>query len=368
MFQVLDPVNQTLIFSAVLGLVILLSIRANNEPGFLTVRQSQQLKGLAILAVFFSHIGYFLASDQRFLYPLSTLAGVGVNIFLVLSGFGLTTSALAKTSGVWEFYRKRIQKIYLPVWVVMAIFLVLDYFVLRKSYPLDSVIKGFVGFFPRANLYVDLNSPLWYFTFITFFYLVFPWLFVRKTKWLAPLVLLLISYAILQLPLPVDAVVLGLYKLHYWGFPLGMLLALAGPYLAKCLQSRPVKVLTIPLLAAIIVVTYYTAINSNIGQGNLEQLSSIITTLGFIGIVGLIKFKVGFLKIMGDYSYEIYLLHWPLMYSYDFLYSRLSPAVATFLYLLISLALGWLLQKLVSFLAGGLAKEPRYQTALKKRY
>ena len=51
------------------------------------------------------------------------------------------------------------------------------------------------------------------------------------------------------------------------------------------------------------------------------------------------------LELWGIYSYEIYLLHWPLMYRFDFVYKILPPALATCLYLFIFIGLGMVLQR-----------------------
>lgn len=58
------------------------------------------------------------------------------------------------------------------------------------------------------------------------------------------------------------------------------------------------------------------------------------------------KIEFGALSILGLYSYEIYLIHWPIMYHYDFLFSWLPAGVATFAYLGVFIALGMGLKKL----------------------
>ena len=66
------------------------------------------------MMVIFSHIGYFLDAGKQFTYPWSVAGGVGVDIFLFLSGFGLTMSALKTDLGIFQFYIKRLPRIYLP--------------------------------------------------------------------------------------------------------------------------------------------------------------------------------------------------------------------------------------------------------------
>src|SRR3989338_9912847 len=109
-----DPISQTIIFSLLLAAGILLLLK-KSTAGTMTTTQTNQLKGLAILMVIFSHVGYFLSTDTRFLYPLSVAGGVGVNLFLFLSGFGLTASSLKNKLPVWSFYKKRLSKIFWPM-------------------------------------------------------------------------------------------------------------------------------------------------------------------------------------------------------------------------------------------------------------
>jgi len=47
--------------------------------------------------------------------------------------------------------------------------------------------------------------------------------------------------------------------------------------------------------------------------------------------------------LIGTYSYEMYLLHWPLLSRYDFLYRTLPASLATFAYLALFIGLGWIM-------------------------
>ena len=100
LIKVSDPTLQTVFFSIIFLSLLLLSIRKNDTETFFSKEATNQLKGFSILAIIFSHIGYFLSSDTRFLYPFSVLAGVGVNLFLFLSGFGLTISQISKSKSI----------------------------------------------------------------------------------------------------------------------------------------------------------------------------------------------------------------------------------------------------------------------------
>jgi peptidoglycan/LPS O-acetylase OafA/YrhL len=47
-----------------------------------------------------------------------------------------------------------------------------------------------------------------------------------------------------------------------------------------------------------------------------------------------------FLTLVGEYSYEIYLIQWPIMYRYDFLYKNLPASLATVLYIFVFIGIG----------------------------
>src|SRR3989338_5406688 len=161
MIPVPDPLLQTIIVFAALATGVFL-FRSKNTEDVLGRQSTLALKGFAILAVIFSHIGYFLVADHSFLFPLSTLAGVGVDIFLLLSGFGLTMSALSKNRPVLDFYLRHAKKVYLPMWIVVAILFLADFFLLGHTYSAIYIAHTFAGFFPSAGLWTDVNSPLWF--------------------------------------------------------------------------------------------------------------------------------------------------------------------------------------------------------------
>jgi peptidoglycan/LPS O-acetylase OafA/YrhL len=348
-----DPIFQTYIFVIGLAFFTLVTLRKDKDRHEMLISHTNELKGLAILLVLFSHVGYFLSSDTRFLYPLSAGGGVGVNIFLFLSGFGVTASMLKKQLKPWEFYKRRLPTIYIPMWVVLTLVLILDFLLLQRIYPSTTLVKNYLGFFPRADIFLDLNSPLWYFSFILFYYLVFPWVFVKKYTSVSALIIFLISLLILDTRLPVVFDVHKLYVLHTLAFPLGMIFAtflnlkplteIKEQFFQLRESHRKIahlfRVLFLWILAILV---YYTLIESGVGKGlKTEQVVSIFITLAFVLFVLLKRYKSNFLVLLGIYSYEIYLIQWPLMYRYDFIYKYVPAGLGTLLYIFVLLALGW---------------------------
>ncbi len=81
----------------------------------------------------------------------------------------------------------------------------------------------------------------------------------------------------------------------------------------------------------------------------MEEIISLITMFSLIGIFMLSKLDFKLFAIFGDYSYEVYLLHWPLLYRFNLFYS-LPPFLIVVLQLVSVIILGFLLQKLVEFI------------------
>ncbi|MFA6467051.1 MAG: acyltransferase [Patescibacteria group bacterium] len=358
-----NPVLSTNIFIVIFIITLLLTIRSKASQEFFSQAVSQELKGLATLMIIFGHIGYFLVSDHRFLFPLSISAGVGVNLFLFLSGYGLASSALSKSLSIFQFYKKRLAKLFIPMWIVLVVFLLLDYFILSRTYSWTYIWHSFLGWFPVADLASDLNSPLWYFSFILFYYLIFPLVFSKKYYWLTAIIIYFISYYLLRYNTVNSVDVLKLYKVHLLAFPLGVLIA--GLYfnrnrwisIIKTIktilnhQSFTKKMIYYVIFFSLLFVVAYTAYHSNVGDKPMrEQLTSLLTLLAVLVVFLIKKFDWKIFSLFGLYSYEIYLLHWPLLYRYDMLYKYIPAWLATVLYLVIFVALAWVLKKVSSLL------------------
>ncbi len=355
------PQLQTLLFLIVFGLALIFSSKRYHPHFSLAKPLTNELKGFAILGIIFSHIGYFLSKDPRFLFPLSIFAGLGVNLFLFLSGFGLATSYLKNGHTIKLFYKKRLQRIFIPLWIVLIFLLLFDWATLHITYPWQTILGNFLGWYPTADIYQDLNSSLWYFSLILFYYLIFPLVFHRKIAYLSPIIITVISYLLFSYFLPSSAMVLKLYNLHFIAFPLGIVLALVNKNtntITNQLSQLWNKTHLIPktlrffILAILLLGFSYFSINSNVGQGLAkEQLTSLFSMglLLFIFVLKSLHFKL--LSLFGTYSYEIYLIHWPLVYRYDLLYKYLPPFLATLFYLVLFIILGYLLQKAVQLIS-----------------
>lgn len=347
--SIAHPIFQTIIFAVVLGVVFLCTLRRKKGTELFPLETTNELKGFAILAILLGHIAYSLFQHQTFLFPLSVFAGMGVDLFLFLSGFGLACSALKTQLSRKEFYEKRLGKIFFSLWIVLFLFFVIDFFALDKTYPLREIISSFFGFFPRADLTQNINSPLWYITFILFYYLIFPWVFNKNHPVFSSVGLYILTWLLLQLTLPLNPSVKHLYELHAFAFPLGVAFSAFLPRISPFLFEKKSPIISLLVICATVLLLYF-GIHSGVGKEVwLEQGISLLLVFFILVIFILKQFEFRFLSLLGTYSHEIYLLHWPIMSRYDFLYTVLPAGVATLLYVGIFLCLGfsfsWILKK-----------------------
>lgn len=359
-----EPIQQTYIFIVILTIFIIFSFRKLKEAPIFDVSITNELKGLGILMVIFSHIGYFLVDNTRFLYPLSVAGGVGVNLFFFLSGYGLSISAFKKSRSVLDFYKDRILKLVVPLWIVLIFIILSDYLILSKIYPFNEILYSFSGYFPVADLYNNINSPLWFITPIIIYYLIFPLIFHKKYLYLSGILLIIFSYILLFNQNIIDFFVsktifnydvLSLYQIHFAAFPLGMISAdlIFNQNIFRNIKFNPL-LQGLLVFSAIIIICYFS-INSFVGiDKTKEQFISLIVSLLMVFVFVFKNIKITLLSLFGIYSYEIYLVHWPILSRYDIFFNILPPALAVILYLLLFLGIGFILQKTTNFLTNKL--------------
>jgi peptidoglycan/LPS O-acetylase OafA/YrhL len=115
-----------MIVIAVLIAVFFLTFRKSKHTEFFPISVTQELKGLGILTVVFAHFAYMLVTNADFLFPLSIIAGVGVDLFLFMSGYGLSVGMLKRPLPVLDFYKRRLIKIFIPFWIAIILIFAAD--------------------------------------------------------------------------------------------------------------------------------------------------------------------------------------------------------------------------------------------------
>jgi peptidoglycan/LPS O-acetylase OafA/YrhL len=352
-----------LVFVIIAGGLLVSSRRRGAGESLFPISVTQELKGLAILLVYFSHIGNFLVSDHRFLAPLSGISQVGVDLFLVLSGYGLSVSMLKRPQSKRAFYY-RLVKLFIPFWLILTVLLVADALILDRDYGGGTIILGYLGVFLTSVLSQDINAPFWFITWITGCYLLFPLIFSKARLWLSALIMLVIGSLLVAIKPAFLSQIMFLYQLHYAAFPAGMLLAWLGygqnparltPHWHRLMrqlsnlgvgQALLLRWSVMGLLLIGLAILNPHAHNHD--NAWLRQLINLSAALLIVSLFVLKRLRLSLLGLLGIYSFELYLIHWPLLSRYDLLFANLPDWLATLLYLPILIGLGSLLQKFAS--------------------
>jgi peptidoglycan/LPS O-acetylase OafA/YrhL len=300
-------------------------------------------------------------------------AGVGVDLFLFMSGFGLTLGLLKKRMSPLEFYRRRLIKVFIPLWVMLLLLFAADALLLHLYYSPLYMLRSLLGWFPTANGYIDVNSPYWYISWLLMFYLLLPLLFSATRPWLTAIALAVIANLVAIID-PLDLQVDWLHRLHTNAFSLGMIVAWAiheprgeTNQLAirlKNFRTHAPPWLRYPLLVVMLVAAAYFAANNassswptlgpaleRVGFDQsyfIGQATSLLAMIALLIFFSLKRIEFRFLYLFGVYSFETYLMHWPLMSRYDVFFHHAPAWLAPLLWLSAFIALAWLLEKVTT--------------------
>ena len=362
-----DDIYQTnLIVIAVLIAVVLFTFKRAKHTDLFPVSVTQELKGLGILTVVFAHFAYMLVTNADFLFPLSIIAGVGVDLFLFMSGYGLTVGMLKKPLPIFEFYKRRVIKIFIPFWVAIILIFAANAIFLDIHYTVPYMIQSLLGWFPTAEGFNDVNSPFWYITWMMMFYILFPLVFSTKRPWLSAIILSVIA-TLIGVYNPLEMGDNWLHRLHTVAFSLGIIFAWLL-FETKDKENKLVKVLkhfrneskfmpyiVIALMLAVVVymslhttANHWPTLTAILGKGYfVDQFTSLVIMFAFIVIFSLKKFDNKFLAIYGIYSFEVYLIHWPLIGRYDIFFSYMPAWAAVIAWLVAFILISIVLQKMV---------------------
>lgn len=354
--------------------ILLITLRKSQHTDVFPVSVTQELKGLGILTVVFAHFAYMLVTNADFLFPLSIIAGVGVDLFLFMSGYGLSVGMLKKPMPVMEFYKRRLIKIFIPFWVALIIIFAADAIFLNINYTTPYMVQSLLGWFPTAVGFGDVNSPFWYITWMIMFYALYPIVFSVKRPWLTALILAVVA-TLLGVYNPFDMGDNWLHRLHTLAFPLGIVAAWLlmktkekENKLVKYLEDFRNKstgisryVIIILMLALVVYMSLHTTANhwptltAILGKGYfVDQFTSLVIMFAFIVIFSLKKLDNKFLAIYGLYSFEVYLIHWPLIGRYDIFFDIFPAGVAVIAWIITFILISWVLQKIVTPISAGI--------------
>jgi len=288
---------------------------------FLDFSQTEQLRGLAMLFVVIGHFWLHVCNEDG---PFLGFGDYSVTLFLLLSGYGLMSSNIAHQITAQEFFLKRIRKIFIPYWLVTIGIIVADYVFLQKNYHVHELLLTFAGInFSKTLRYFDYAR--WFITLLLVEYLIFFFC----TKLWKPLVA---TSALFFFSLVL--ILLRHYELFPMGarhqliaFPFGCLVAVVGPIKWWRKVSKRQKI-TMIALVSLAMFSFYLIdlkpIDNHFIEKTFSYLHIYIVPFLFcllcilsISLLASIGYTSRFLGLCGCLSYELYLIHGPLLIKYN---------------------------------------------------
>lgn len=289
------------------------SVRINLTPRVASGRRIDaidELKGLAICLIVVYHCEGMLG------FPNALHGEIGVDIFLILSGFSLAMNSVEMPLG--QYFLRRFARIYPAYWLALALFIWLQkkYFGATRSW--ENIWQHVVGIhgFSRLTYFMDITEPFWFISLILAAYVVFA-LIRRRLDDLSLIVAVAGSLTLLATILYQDnGHVGGLISLavRIPSFFAGLI---AGRLL--CAGTAEIK-FNLVLGLGLLCFYYQTFFRSTSDDYTLPALGIIAAWIGlrhllvrsFQGRVFLAAFS-----LLGLISYEVFLFHLPLIRDYN---------------------------------------------------
>lgn len=311
----------------------------DTERQFLNKKITNGLKGIAILLVLLGHLGLINHSGAY-----------GVAIFLFLSGFGLTQSYLK--SSTKDFINKRLDKVILPYFLITLLWFGIDRLALNKAYPKVTILKTLFGIQPQS----PLDPSMWYITYLLIWYLAFYFIFSLPQNNFSKFILLSIITYFIYVHSNIFSGDSGA-GLYYIEFPLGVLIGL--------LYKRIKKINIVLLYSIIIIVTvisialfskYVVKINLSMNYYTLAAFMAAVAIVSLFSILALIKSKLisvllYILEVLGNISYEIYLLEFMILMRYFKVFKIINNEWLRFIaFTLVVSFLAFILKKVVKII------------------
>jgi peptidoglycan/LPS O-acetylase OafA/YrhL len=290
----------------------------------------QGCRALAALLVVLHHLGGAVASAKYFgaaMFAVPFLAGdSGVEFFFVLSGFIITWahfSEFGKPANLARYLRKRIMRIYPTYWIVFAIVYCVaqasptlrstlphDYLTLVKSLTLVPQDPSVVGGDGAPVLIVA-----WTLQYEICFYALVAIFFIRRSLGMLTSIALLLNFGMCHADMcsfPRSFFANNLVLL----FALGALIAHLGKRPVR--MPRPALVATIAGIAFASLGAYESVVGTATLPVDRRLLYGLLSGVVILALVqleagGLLRIRSRWMPLLGDSSYALYLLHYPLI-------------------------------------------------------
>jgi peptidoglycan/LPS O-acetylase OafA/YrhL len=265
---------------------------------FLDKNHTEILKGYAIIAVLFGHVGQYLGING-----IEYSAGVGVSLFLILSGFGMEKSV--NKSGVDKFWIKRFCRVFFPYIIAESVYMVIN----KPGRRLVEILGDF-------SLLKPLHPFGWYLHYIFICYIIFYLTILcskDEKKRLQIMISCFLIWFLIKTTILVDSTPF-LQARQMLAFPIGVLLAQKnklGGWKKGMLRYSIIGILFGTGLYGLLHTSIINVENTPLLFFNfLSLFTCTVCALGIIGLVYSIKFLQNYgLIYISAISYELYIVH-----------------------------------------------------------
>lgn len=286
------------------------SLTSAKNKALLTLEKTEVIKGIATLMIVLSHIIQYVGNKnivcgggKLSITVIRSFGGIGVAIFFFLSGFGNFISL----SNVKE--RKLIiLKVLRKILRLISTFIICFILVFSVKLIISSLVDIPIVFEKSIQSLFSLRmegSTTWYLKvqILLYIFMMFDFLFVNNKYRNVFLIFLTIAYVIF-------ANNYGL--LDFWWktsfcFSMGAIIAKNRKIIEKFIEHK--SLLTLIASFFLVVLSYIWLIKDRNYAIVVQLFSFSVLSIGVCFICSLLNIKNKFLRIVGNNSYPVYLIH-----------------------------------------------------------
>lgn len=348
-----------------------ISIVMGNRFLELNLKESNSLKGIALILLLIHHLFYIqkgqyddiVISGHGIINILGIICKVCVAIFVFLSGYGLgKTFSDNPKFDIKQFYIRRFTKLFLNYWMIWILFVPIG--ILFFDRHLDSVygeggwLYGILDFFGLINITgkYGYNPTWWFYSCIILLYLIYPIIALTISKY--PKIIwfyLFVSIAIIKLPI----IYINPIRFYLFPFILGIFLAnycklaswpkKGGNRCTRFIDDIFSGTLEIGgIIVMVLVLITSCIIRLSIPYALLwDSCIAFILILLYKSFKRLLKINIG-LEFLGKHSFNIFLFHTFIYYLYFpmVIYWSRNPIIIFLSLLISSIAISLGIEKL----------------------
>ena len=320
---------------------------------YLSNKSTKSLKGLLALFIIFHHVSQKITTGENF----SNFEYMGryiVALFFFLSGYGLYFQYSNNATYMENFLRKRLTRIFIPFFVFVVI-----YVIYRAT--LGEVVN--VDFF--LSFWRDHNNIIyngWFINSIIVLYVIFYVSFKKKDSKIA--IFKLVFFTLVY-------IFWKAYQNHgdweyvsIMAFLLGVFWMKDRSIIDKFIEKN-YFVLLVSFSILMYVFRRYEVIMKNIGITNkyvyyviVGNLYTMIFVVYFLLLINKLNFSNKYLDLLGDISFEIYMIHGLVMHYLGkfFVSSAVNDVIYTIVVLLVSIIFAYCIKRIIIILEKKLMK------------